>query len=84
MRNWCRNCNCCRDYLVIDRLRNSILDLSSWNLLLVEQEGGKAMYGYGAACCRPVCAPVAPVGVGVGVGIIAIAILILIALGLIF
>ena len=42
------------------------------------------MYGYGvgAACCRPVCAPVAPVGVGVG--IIAIAILILIALGVIF
>ncbi len=42
------------------------------------------MYGYGTACCRPVCAPVAPVGVGVGVGIIAIAILILIALGVIF
>lgn len=48
------------------------------------------MYGYGVgatgygACCRPLCAPVAPVGVGVGVGIIAIAILILIALGVIF
>lgn len=45
------------------------------------------MYGYGvgATCCRPVCAPVAPVApVGVGVGIIAIAILILIALGVIF
>ncbi|EGW40389.1 MULTISPECIES: hypothetical protein [unclassified Desulfosporosinus] len=42
--------------------------------------------GYGAGCCPPVCAPVAPVGVGcgVGVGIIAIAILILIALGVIF
>ena len=46
--------------------------------------GVGAAAGYGAACCRPVCAPVAPVGVGVGVGIIAIAILILIALGVIF
>lgn len=48
---------------------------------------GVGAAGYGAACCRPVCAPVAPVapvGVGVGVGIIAIAILILIALGVIF
>ena len=44
--------------------------------------GVGAAAGYGAACCRPVCAPVAPVGVGVG--IIAIAILILIALGVIF
>ncbi|HZK54413.1 MAG TPA: hypothetical protein VFC84_09510 [Desulfosporosinus sp.] len=42
------------------------------------------MYGYGA-CCRPVCAPVAPVATaGVGVGVIAVAILILIALGLIY
>jgi hypothetical protein len=50
--------------------------------------GVGAATGYGAACCRPACAPVAPVcapvGVGVGVGIIAIAILILIALGVIF
>jgi hypothetical protein len=46
--------------------------------------GVGAATGYGAACCRPVCAPVAPVGVGIGVGIIAIAILILIALGVIF
>ncbi|HEY8875130.1 MAG TPA: hypothetical protein VIM32_00335 [Desulfosporosinus sp.] len=44
--------------------------------------GVGAMANYGGACCRPVCAPVAPVGVGVG--IIAIAILILIALGVIF
>jgi len=44
--------------------------------------GVGAATGYGAACCRPVCAPVAPVGIGVG--IIAIAILILIALGVIF
>lgn len=43
------------------------------------------MYGYGTACCRPVCAPVAPVAhAGVGVGVIAVAILILIALGLIY
>jgi len=48
--------------------------------------GVGAAAGYGAACCRPVCAPVAPVvaHAGVGVGIIAIAILILIALGVIF
>ena len=45
--------------------------------------GVGAATGYGAACCRPVCAPVGA-GVGVGVGIIAIAILILIALGVIF
>ncbi len=45
---------------------------------------GVGAAGYGAACCRPVCAPVAPVAVGVGAGIIAIAILILIALAVIF
>ena len=44
--------------------------------------GVGAATGYGAACCRPVCAPVA--SGGIGVGIIAIAILVLIALGVIF